>query len=147
MNIIEMERKAGDFGFDAKDESDNIIHIDGSIDNGGNNYGFRPMQLLLSGLGGCSAIDIISILKKQKQKIDNLKIKVTGEREFNTTPSLWKTAEVFFEIYGEVDEEKARKATALSMDKHCSVAETLRRSGTTITWHVKVIKNENALST
>ncbi len=144
MNVIEIERKVGDFGFDAKDENDNVIHIDTSLDNGGNNYGFRPMQLLLSGLGGCSAIDIISILKKQRQLVENLRIKISGERETEVIPSLWKSVEINFELHGNIDEEKARKAIALSIDKHCSVAETLRRAGTEIRWNMKVIKKENA---
>ena len=46
MNIIEMERKTGDFGFQAKDENGHILHTDSSIENGGSNYGFRPMQLI-----------------------------------------------------------------------------------------------------
>lgn len=75
MNRIEMERKTGDFGFQAKDENGNILQTDSSIENGGSNYGFRPMQLILAGLGSCSAIDMVSILKKQRQTIDNFKIK------------------------------------------------------------------------
>ena len=142
MNVIEMERKTGDFGFQAKDENGNTLNTDSSIDNGGSNYGFRPMQLLLAGLGSCSAIDIVSILKKQRQQVDDFKIKISGEREQDKIPSLWKSIEVTFELYGNIDEEKAKKATALSIDKHCSVAETLRRGGTEINWNVKVIDTE-----
>src|SRR5664279_87895 len=139
MNIIEMERKTGDFGFEAKDENGNILHSDSSIENGGSNYGFRPMQLLLSALGSCSAIDIVSILKKQRQTVEEFRIRIEGEREQNTIPSLWKSVAVLFELQGNIDIEKAKKATALSIEKHCSVAETLRRGGTEITWHVKVV--------
>jgi len=146
MNIIEMERKTGDFGFQAKDENGHILHTDSSIENGGSNYGFRPMQLILSGLGSCSAIDMVSILKKQRQMVEQFKIKITGQREQNKIPSLWKSAEVLFELYGNIDTEKAKKAAALSMEKHCSVAETLRRGGTEITWDVKVINTEKVLA-
>lgn len=146
MNRIELERVTGDFGFRATDENGHILQTDSSIENGGSNYGFRPMQLLLCGLGSCSAIDIVSILKKQKQPLDNFKIIITGEREKNTIPSLWKSAEITFEFYGNIDAGKAVKATALSMEKFCSVAETLRRAGTTITWNVKVINNEKVLA-
>ena len=146
MNRIVMERKTGDFGFQAKDENDNILHTDSSIENGGSNYGFRPMQLLLTGLGSCSAIDMVSILKKQRQTVDNFKIKIAGEREKDKTPSLWESVEVTFELYGNIDIEKAKKAAALSMEKHCSVAETLRRSGTQIKWNVKVINTEKVLA-
>jgi putative redox protein len=142
MNIITMERKTGDYGFEATDENDNVLHSDSSIENGGSNYGFRPMQLILAGLGSCSAIDIVSILKKQKQKVEDFKMKIEGEREQNKIPSLWKSVKITFEVYGDIDAEKVRKATALSMDKHCSVAETLRRGGTEITWQVKVINSK-----
>jgi putative redox protein len=142
MNIIEMERKTGDFGFQAKDENGNILQTDSSIENGGSNYGFRPMQLILAGLGSCSAIDMVSILKKQRQIVDDFKIKIVGEREGNKIPSLWKSVEITFELYGTIDTEKAKKAASLSMEKHCSVAETLRRSGTEITWNIKVINTE-----
>ncbi len=140
-----MERKTGDFGFQAKDENGNILHTDSSIENGGTNYGFRPMQLILSGLGSCSAIDIISILKKQKQVVEGFKIKLRGEREKDKTPSLWKSVDVTFELYGIINQEKAKKAAALSIEKYCSVAETLRRSGTEITWNVKVINREKVM--
>ena len=146
MNIIEMDRKTGDFGFEAKDENGNTLHTDSSIENGGSNYGFRPMQLILSGLGSCSAIDMVSILKKQKQTVDDFKIKIIGEREKDKVPSLWKSVEVTFELYGNIDAEKEKKAAALSMEKHCSVAETLRRGGTEITWNVKVINKEKVLA-
>jgi putative redox protein len=146
MNRIEMERKTGDFGFQAKDENGNTLHSDSSIENGGSNYGFRPMQLILAGLGSCSAIDIVSILKKQRQTIDNFKIKIAGEREKEKTPSLWESVEVTFELYGNIDVEKARKAAALSIEKYCSVAETLRRGGTQIKWDVKVINTETVLA-
>ena len=146
MNIIEMERKTGDFGFEAKDENGNILHSDSSIENGGSNYGFRPMQLILSALGSCSAIDIVSILKKQRQTVEEFKIRIEGEREQNTIPSLWKSVTVLFELHGNIDIEKAKKATALSIEKHCSVAETLRRGGTEITWHMKVVNTNKVLA-
>ncbi len=146
MNRIEMERKTGDFGFQAKDENGNALHTDSSIENGGSNYGFRPMQLILAGLGSCSAIDMVSILKKQRQTIDNFKIKIAGEREKEKTPSLWESVEVTFELYGNIDVEKAKKAAALSIEKYCSVAETLRRGGTQIKWDVKVINTETVLA-
>ena len=146
MNIIKMDRKTGDYGFQAKDENGNIITTDTNIDDGGSNYGFRPMQLLLTGLGSCSAIDIVSILKKQKEVVDDFKIKIAGEREQGKIPSLWKSVEVTFELYGNIDAEKAKKAAALSINKYCSVAETLRRGGTEIIWDTKVINTAKVLS-
>jgi putative redox protein len=99
------------------------------------------MQLLLMGLGGCSGIDIVSILKKQRQQVESFSIRIEGEREAGTDPSLWKEVNVLFELSGNIDPEKAQKACALSMDKYCSVAQTLRRSGTTLRWNVVVRKD------
>lgn len=143
MNIIRMERITGDFGFQAKDENDHILQTDSSIDNGGSNYGFRPMQLILSALGSCSAIDMISILKKQRLIVEQFKIRVEGEREKEAIPSLWKSIKISFELHGNIDKGKAEKAGALSIEKYCSVAETLRRGGTEITWQVQVINSKS----
>ena len=146
MNKIELERKTGYFGFEVKDEHGHVLHTDSSIENGGGNDGFRPMQLMLAGLGACSAIDMVSILKKQRQTVDHFKIKIAGEREQGKIPSLWKSVAITFELYGNVDAVKAKKAADLSMEKHCSVAETLRRGGTELQWKVKVINTENVLA-
>lgn len=136
MNRIEMERTEGDYGFTVLDENRHSLHTDSSTESGGTNYGFRPMQLLLSGLGSCSGIDMIAILKKQKQNIAEFKIVVEGHREENKIPSLWKAIHVIFSLKG-VDKDKAAKAAMLSMEKYCSVAETLRRGGTAITWEIE----------
>jgi putative redox protein len=141
MSRIEMSRTTGDFGFEVKDEMGHILSTDSSKENGGLESGFRPMQLVLCALGSCSAIDMVSILKKQRQEINNLSIIIDGEREKEKIPSLWKSVSVSFQLIGNVDKEKAEKAAALSMEKYCSVAETLRRGGTSITWNVSVSKS------
>jgi putative redox protein len=91
------------------------------------------MQMLLMGLGGCSAIDVIMILKKQRQEVRDYKMIIKGNREAGKEPSLWNEIVVEFHIYGKVDEDKAKKAVDLSLNKYCSVAATLIGSGTTIT--------------
>ena len=146
MTTIKMERITGDFGFEVKDENGHILQTDSSIENGGSNYGFRPMQLILSALGSCSAIDMVSVLKKQRQTVDQFKIKVEGEREQDAIPSLWKSIKLSFELHGNIDKEKAEKAGALSIEKYCSVAETLRRGGTEITWQVHIINSESLVA-
>ncbi|GAB2827365.1 OsmC family protein [Ferruginibacter profundus] len=135
---INMQRVSGDFGFEAKDANGHIVHMDSSDESGGQNFGIRPMQMLLMGLGGCSAIDIVMILKKQRQTVDDFSIKVTGEREAGKEPSLWANAKITFFLKGDIDKEKAYRACELSMNKYCSVAETLRKSGTDLTWEVVV---------
>lgn len=138
MAKIILERTKGDMGFEAKDELGHLLQTDSSLENGGENSGFRPMQLVLAALGGCSAIDMAMILKKQRQQVDAFTIEIEGEREKGVTPALWERVAVTFRLAGPVDPDKAEKAAALSMEKYCSVAETLRRGGTVITWKTLV---------
>jgi putative redox protein len=135
---VELERIHGDYGFKGTDAAGHEVLFDSSAEHGGNNFGVRPMQSLLFALGSCSGIDIVSILKKQKQAISSFKMKIEGEREDAKPISLWKTIHIVFEFGGEVDEEKAKKACSLSIEKYCSVAETLRRSGAQITWSTQI---------
>ncbi len=134
MITVELGRINGDYGFEASDAHGHSVRMDTSPDHGGENFGVRPMQMLLMGLGGCSAIDVISILKKQRQEVKDYKMIIKGERESNKEPSLWKDIELEFHIYGEVDEEKAKRAVELSMNKYCSVSATLVKAGANIEW-------------
>ncbi|MFL9484105.1 OsmC family protein [Chitinophagaceae bacterium LWZ2-11] len=136
MPTIELSRVAGDYSFEAKDEAGHIVRMDTNPESGGTNFGVRPMQMLLMGLGGCSGIDVISILKKQRQEVTDYKMTIKADRETGKEPALWKDITLEFHIFGNVDEEKAKRAVELSMDKYCSVAETLRRAGTNITYEV-----------
>ena len=138
MAKIVLQLRSPDYGFETSDEQGNTVKTDTSIENGGTNFGFRPMQLLLAALGSCSGIDLVSILKKQRQEIRDLKIEINGERENNVTPSLWKEIHVNFIVWSDAEPDKIKKAADLSMEKYCSVAETLRRGGTVITWQTIV---------
>ena len=136
---IEINRVEGDFGFEARDAYGHTARLDTSPETGGQNFGIRPMQMLTMGLGACSGIDVISILKKQRQTVTRYKTIIDGEREKGVEPSLWTNIEMVFEMDGEIEPEKARRACQLSIEKYCSVAETLRRAGAKITW--KIILN------
>jgi putative redox protein len=135
---IELDRVSGDFGFEAKDAGGHIVRMDSSPESGGAGFGIRPMQMLLMGLGGCSGIDIVSILNKQRQPIEAFHMTIEGEREKGKEPTLWENVHVHFALKGAIDPDKAKKACELSMDKYCSVAATLREARCTITWEVSV---------
>jgi putative redox protein len=122
---IELERLNDAFHLEAKNELGNTVHIDGSPDIGGTNQGMRPMQLVLAAMGGCSSIDIINILKKQKQPLRDVKVTVTGEREKDVIPSLFTDVHIHFRFFGDLDPDKVQKAVVLGVDKYCSVAKTL----------------------
>ncbi len=135
---IELKRLNDAFHFEAKSETGNIAHMDGGENIGGHNKGVRPMQMLVMGLGGCSAIDIVLILKKQKQVIEDFEISIDGEREEGKEPSLWKNIEVHFKLKGQFDKEKVERAVQLSMDKYCSVSKTLELAGAKITYKISI---------
>ena len=139
MARIELKRIKGDFGFEAKDADGHIARMDSSPETGGQNFGIRPMQMLLMGLGGCSGIDIVSILKKQKQTVEEFRIFIDGEREAGKDPTLWKYIKIIFESKGNIAPEKAKRACDLSIEKYCSVASTLMGAGARILWESKII--------
>lgn len=122
---IHLKRTDRDFGLEAQNEEGNTLLMDASTDIGGNGKGMRPMQVLLSALGGCSAIDVILILRKQKQTVTSFEIELEAEREKINEYSLFKDITLHFKIKGEVEFEKAERAIQLSLEKYCSVAKTL----------------------
>src|SRR5882762_1650214 len=133
---IEVNRIHGDYGFEAKDAGGHTARMDTSPETGGQHFGIRPMQMLLMGLGGCSGIDIISILKKQRQTVEGFRMFIEGEREKGKEPSLWQHINLVLELQGDIDIDKAKKACELSMEKYCSVAATLREAHCSIKWEV-----------
>lgn len=136
MALIEAFLSQKDYGMDIRDADGHVMRMDIPIDQGGNGSGFRPMQSLLAALCGCSSVDIISILKKQRQELINLKIDADGKREEGTEPSLWKQVDVKFFLEGNIEATKAKRAVDLSIEKYCSVAETLRKAGAFIQYEV-----------
>ncbi|MBO9620092.1 MAG: OsmC family protein [Niabella sp.] len=140
MAKVTLKRVSGDYGFDTVNENGTVVKLDSNPEMGGTEYGARPMQLLLNALAGCASIDVISILKKQRQEIKDYSVTVTGEREAGVEPSLWKEIEMVFEITGNVDEGKAQRAVEISLNKYCSVAVTLVKAGATIQTKV-IVRN------
>ena len=101
-------------------EDGNSIKVDNKSTD--NPQGVSPMELLLMGVAGCSSIDIISILKKQKQHFKDLTIEVEGEREKVGLANLFKKIHAKVEFTGDVNPKKAHKACQLSFTKYCSVS-------------------------
>src|SRR5699024_3032688 len=136
---IKLERIDDAFNMKAMDEEGHEVSIDASEKVGGHNQGVRPMSMLIMGMGGCASVDVLLILKKQRQKVEDLKIELDAEREKDKEPALWSKVHVIFELSGQIDEKKAQKAVDLSMKKYCSVAETMRRAGTELSWEAKLV--------
>lgn len=125
MQVV-LKRQNDAVHFEAVNEQGIKIQLDGSPDIGGENLGVRPMQMLLMGLGGCSGIDVVMILKKQKINPSSFEIVIDGDREVGVVPSLFNAIKVQFKFHGDgLDEKKVARAVSLSMDKYCSVSKTL----------------------
>lgn len=122
---ITIERKNDNYLLEAKGKSGNTVMIDHSGME--TVQGVSPMELLLMGVGSCSAIDIIAILKKQRQEITSYKVEVTGERYQLDDSKPFKSMHVKVILEGDIHPEKAQKAADLSFEKHCSVSKSFDR--------------------
>ncbi|MGO9324766.1 MAG: OsmC family protein [Terracidiphilus sp.] len=98
--------------------------IDAPADLGGEHAGLRPMETLLSALAGCSAMDVLHIMKKQRQKLERLEVEVEAERA-DAIPAVFTKIHLRFKAHGAVDLKKLEKAVALSVEKYCSVSKML----------------------
>ena len=130
---VTLERQNDAVHFIARTEAGGVVPIDGSPTVGGQGLGARPMELLLAGLGGCSGIDVISILTKQREPVSGMTITVEADREVHKEPSLFRAIHVHFSVRGPRDEANVARAVELSMGKYCSVARILEQ-GATISW-------------
>lgn len=103
------------------------------------NSGLRPMELLLLGIGGCSGMDVVSILKKKKQDVTGFEINVKGEKA-EDYPKKFTEINLEFIVRGRnISEEAVKKAIDLSMNKYCSVKATLEGSAK-INFSYKIIQ-------
>lgn len=127
-----------DMQFTGTATSGHSLIMDADDTAGGKNTGFRPMELLLVGFGGCSGMDVISILRKKRQAISGLEINVKGEKS-DSYPRIYKTVHIEYVVKGKaVEKEAVERAITLSVDKYCSVGATLAKAGT-ITHSYKII--------
>lgn len=118
--IVEIERIDDKYLMEATNESGEKMLMDGSADLGADEAAFRPMQTLLASLAGCSAIDVINILTKQRQRIDDLRVRMNGDRT-GGIPSPFTAINVHFILKGKIKGEKVEKAMEMAQTKYCSV--------------------------
>ncbi len=127
---VELTRVDDAFHLTGKGTSDVLTHIDAAENIGGHNAGSRPMELLLMGLGGCTSIDVILVLQKQKQVIEEYKVIVEGEREKieGTEMTPFRKINIHFQLKGDIDPKRLERAIKLSMEKYCSATAQLSPS-------------------
>lgn len=118
----------GQLAFEGRTESGHTMTIDGPPALGGENAGPRPMELVLLGVGSCSAIDVMHILKKARQAATDCRIEVDGTRA-ETDPKVFTDMHLHFVVTGDdLSERQVARAVALSAEKYCSASIMLSAS-------------------
>ena len=117
----------GEMRFESTNPSGQNLFIDAGEENGGKGEGYRPKALMLSGLAGCSGLDVASLIKKMKLEVTDFKIDI----EANLTdehPKFYDKVRLSFHFYGpNLVEKKLQKAVDLSVEKYCGVMEMFRQ--------------------
>ncbi|MDT0617156.1 OsmC family protein [Salinisphaera sp. P385] len=124
--------------FTGSADSGHHIDIDGPPDLGGENVGFRPMELILLGVGSCSAMDVMHILKKARQPVTGCDIEVDGTRA-DTDPKVFTAIHLRFVVTGDgLSDRQVARAVQLSAEKYCSASIMLQNS-VTITHDYEIV--------
>ena len=127
-----------EFQFVGESGSGHAIVIDASPEAGKIRTGMTPMEMLLVGAGGCSGMDVISVLRKKRQEVTNLEVKVSGEKA-ESYPQRFISIQLEYIVTGKnIVEDAVKKAIELSMVKYCSVKATLEGSAK-ITYKYKIV--------
>lgn len=126
---IEIERVNEKVHLEATNEQGVKVQMDGSPEIGGEDLGARPMQLVLMALGGCTSMDVLSILKKMREEVKSYKVTVEAERA-TEHPMVFTKINVHYILEGNLKIENVEKAINLSMDKYCSVTHMLNKTAT-----------------
>ena len=130
--------------FMAQSGSGNVVAIDGPPDGGGENLGVRPMEMLLMGVGGCSAYDVVLILKRSRQPVLDCEVKLEAERA-DSVPAVFTKIHMHFVVTGKSGMKPAQveRAVKLSAEKYCSASIMLAKSVEISHTHEVIIEGEN----
>jgi putative redox protein len=113
--------------------SGHSVVMDGPPDLGGRNLGPRPMEMLLLGTGGCAMYDVISMLKKARQDVQNCRVEIQAERA-DAVPAVFTRLNMHFVVRGaELKENHVKRAVELSAEKYCSASIMLEAAGVAMT--------------
>jgi putative redox protein len=122
--------------------SGHSVVMDGPEDHGGRNMGVRPMEMLLLGLGGCSTFDVMSMLKKSRQKVQDCRVELSAERA-DAVPSVFTKIHLHLEVIGrDFKESQVKRAVELSAEKYCSASIMLEAAGVEITHDYTITQSE-----
>lgn len=128
-----------DMQFIGSADSGHGVVMDAPLSVGGNNRGSKPSELLLMGLGGCTGMDVISILRKKKQDVTNFEMNVTGDTS-EKDPRSFLSFDIEYIICGRnISEDAVKRSIQISLEKYCLVGATLGKAAD-ITHSYKIIQ-------
>ena len=114
--------------FVGESESGHAVVLDGPPDAGGRNIGMRPMEMVLVGMGGCTAFDVVSILQKARQPVTDCRVELVAERA-DEIPKVFTRIHVHFVVSGhDLKEAQVERAVKLSAEKYCSASIMLGKT-------------------
>jgi putative redox protein len=119
-----------DATFVGESGSGHSVVMDGPPDSGGRNLGIRPMEMVLLGMGGCTAADVVHILKRARQAVTDCVVELDAERAAEV-PRVFTRVHVHFIVTGnELSENQVKRAVQLSAEKYCSASLMLGKTAT-----------------
>ncbi|MBG1230796.1 OsmC family protein [Aestuariivirga litoralis] len=125
--------------FVAESGSGHAVVLDGAPEHGGRNLGIRPMEMLLMGLGGCTAFDVVMILEKAREKVTGCEVELEGERA-SEDPKVFTKVKIIYTLKGEnLKPAAVERAINLSSEKYCSASIMFEKSGTTIEHEWRIV--------
>lgn len=133
-------RWVGERQFVAESGSGHTVVMDGPPEHGGRNIGIRPMEMLLLGLGGCSNFDVINILEKARQAVEDCEVFLEAERA-DGEPKVFTKIHLHFVVKGRnLKEAQVKRAIDLSAEKYCSASIMLGRAGVEVTHDYEIVE-------
>jgi len=124
---VKLYRENDKVFFRAENEEGNTLYIDGAPSIGGENKGFRPMQVVLSALAGCSLMDLVTIIEKSRMKLKDIRVSDVGNRA-DAIPAVFTDIRLHYDLYGKLDRDKVERALDLAVNKYCSVGAMIEKS-------------------
>ncbi|MDC9720673.1 MAG: OsmC family protein [Gammaproteobacteria bacterium] len=131
---------AGGVSFKAESGTGHTVTLDGPPNLGGENLGARPMELILMGLGGCTAFDVMTILKKTRQDVTDCVAQLSAERA-DAVPAVFTKIHVHFVVTGRnLKDKHVARAIKLSAEEYCSASIMLEKGGVEMTHDYQIVE-------
>lgn len=128
----------GEVSFKAESETGHSVQMDGPPDQGGENRGPRPMEMLLMGLGGCASFDVLSMLKKGRQQVTNCVAELEADRA-DVVPAVFTRIHLNFVVTGhDLKEAQVKRAVSLSAEKYCSASIMMEKAGVEVSHSYRI---------